>query len=229
MTMTAEAAWDRYRRVLVMVAHPDDPEFHFGATIARLADLGAEVSYVVCSDGGAAGTAEVRYAEQRAAAELLGVPDVAFLGLPDGALVPDLALRRTIAEHVRRCRPDLVLTHFPRRVLEIPVQASHPDHIAVGEATLAAVYPDAGNPRLPVGGLPPHQVGEVWVPGYEHPNHFVDATAFLDRKLAAIMCHRSQLDGPDADTAPAWVSAWMRQAGLKPGYEYAEHFTRIEM
>jgi LmbE family N-acetylglucosaminyl deacetylase len=236
--MAADVAWERYRCVLVVVAHPDDAEFHFGATIARLVDLGAEVSYVVCSDGGAgagqtaAETATIRYAEQRAAAKLLGVTDVVFLGLPDGELAAGLELRRAIAEHIRRCRPDLVLTHYPRRVLEIPIQASHPDHVAVGEATLAAVYPDAGNPHahpeLLERGLAPHDVGEVWVPGYEHPNHFVDATALLDRKMAAILCHRSQLEGSDVETAPAWVGAWMRQAGIKPGYEYAEHFTRVQ-
>ena len=225
-------------RVLVVTAHPDDPEFHFGATIARLVNSGTEVSYLICSDGVQGGTdpampdkevALVRSAEQRNAATVLGVRHVEFLGLRDGQLAPTVDLRRAITVELRRYRPSLVLTHYPRRVLGIPVEASHPDHIAVGEATLAAVYPDVGNPRafpeLLRERLMPHQVHEVWVPGYEQPNHYVDATPFVDKKIEAICCHRSQLtDGP-----PEWIYEWMRQVGRKPGYEYAENFRRIEI
>jgi LmbE family N-acetylglucosaminyl deacetylase len=224
-------------RVLVVTAHPDDAEFHFGATIAMLVAGGADVSYLVCSDGAQGGpddaadeqVAATRAAEQRAAAAVLGVRTVAFLGLRDGQLVPTLDLRRAIAAHVRRERPMLVITHYPHRVLDIPVEASHPDHVAVGEATLAAVYPDAGNrrafPDLLRAGLAPHRVREVWVPGYERPNYHVDATAFVDKKMAAIACHRSQL----ADGPPQWLYHWMREAGRGPGYEYAEQFRRLEI
>jgi LmbE family N-acetylglucosaminyl deacetylase len=229
--MTAE-------RVLVVTAHPDDAEFHFGAAIAMLVSGGAEVSYVICSDGVQGGrdpampdreVAATRAAEQRNAATVLGVRRVTFLGLPDGQITSTLDLRREITAQLRRHRPSLVLTHYPRRVLDIPIEASHPDHIAVGEATLGAAYPDAGNPRafpeLLRDGLAPHHVDEVWVPGYEQPNHYVDATPFVDKKIEAICCHHSQLtDGP-----PAWIYEWMRQVGRKPGYEYAENFTRIEI
>jgi len=224
------------QRVLVVTAHPDDPEFHFGATIASLVSDGAAVSYVICSDGVQGGgdltitdvqVAAIRSAEQRAAATVLGVREVTFLGCRDGQLAPTVGLRRMITSQLRRQRPSLVLTHYPRRVLDIPVEASHPDHVAVGEATLAALYPDVGNPRafpeLLSEGLAAHHVDEVWMPGYEHPNHYVDATPYLDRKIQAILCHRSQL----ADGAPEWVYGWMREAGRKPGYEYAEHFLRI--
>jgi LmbE family N-acetylglucosaminyl deacetylase len=225
------------RRVLVVTAHPDDAEFLFGATVAGFTDAGAYVSYLVCSDGVRSGPddgrsdaeiARTRAAEQRAAAGLLGVPDVTFLGLRDGSLQPDLALRRAIALHVRRERPDLVITHYPRRVLGIPVEASHPDHVAVGEATLAALYPDAGSPRAftDVPGAPaPHQVAEAWIPGYEKPDHFVDATPHLDRKLTAVCCHRSQV----GDGVPEWLLGWMRQAGKETGYEYAENYRRIRL
>jgi LmbE family N-acetylglucosaminyl deacetylase len=222
---------------LVVTAHPDDAEFHFGATIAMLVASGADVSYLVCSDGAQSGPddapdeqiAATRAAEQRAAAAVLGVGTVAFLGLRDGRLTPTLDLRRAIAAQVRRQRPDLVLTHYPRRVLDIPIEASHPDHIAVGEATLAALYPDAENarafPDLLLAGLTPHRVREIWVPGYEKPNHYVDATAFVDKKMAAVACHRSQLTGGP----PEWLYHWMREAGRRPGYEYAEHYRRIQV
>lgn len=225
-------------RVLLVTAHPDDAEFHFGATVAALIDGGAEVRYLVCSDGAQGGpgdgspadrVASTRMAEQRAAAASLGVREVMFLGLPDGRLEPSLDLRRAITAQIRRQRPALVLTHYPRRVLNIPIEASHPDHIAVGEATLAAVYPDAGNarafPDLALAGLAPHRVREVWVPGYERPNHYVDATPYLDRKGDALRCHRSQTGGEP----PEWVYEWMRQAGRAPGYRYAEQFQRIEI
>lgn len=228
----------KYERVLVVAAHPDDPEFLFGATVARLESGGSHVSYVICSDGANYGrdpdktphqVMEMRYAEQRAAAKMLGVTDVVFLDFVDGQLEPNLELRRAIAREIRRARPDLVLTHFPRRVLDIPMQASHPDHIAVGEATLAAVFPTAANsrimPELGAEGLAPHRVPEVWVPGYERPNYFVDASPFLDRKMAALRCHRSQMDG--AGQVPPWVEWWMKMSGERAGVEYAEEFKRI--
>jgi LmbE family N-acetylglucosaminyl deacetylase len=191
--------------------------------VAALIDGGAEVRYLVCSDGAGNGTAGVRMAEQRSAAAVLGVSDVRFLGLPDGRLEPNLDLRRVIAAQIRRDRPDLVITHYPRRVLDLPIEASHPDHVAVGEATLAAVYPADAFPDP--AGLESHAVREVWVPGYERPNHFVDATPYLDRKSDALREHRSQTGGEP----PKWVFEWMRQAGRPAGYEYAEAYRRIEI
>ncbi|HEX7558984.1 MAG TPA: PIG-L deacetylase family protein [Usitatibacter sp.] len=227
-----------YERVLVVVAHPDDPEFLFGATIARLRDEGAEVAYVVCSDGANYGrdpektpreVMEMRYAEQRSAAAVFGIRDIAFLGFVDGQLESNLELRRAIAREIRRVRPDLVLTHYPRRALDIPMQASHPDHMAVGEATLAAVFPTAANsrilPELLAEGLEPHRVPEVWVPGYERANHVIDAQPFFDRKMEALRCHRSQMDS--AGEVPTWVEWWMKMSGERAGLQYAEEFKRI--
>jgi LmbE family N-acetylglucosaminyl deacetylase len=230
-----------YDRVLVVAAHPDDPEYLFGATIARLAGEGAELHYLICSDGslGSRDTsissdalAAVRCAEQRAAAEALGVKDVVFLGLPDGRLstIPADDLQRGIVREVRRVRPQLVITHFPRRVLSIPIEASHPDHVAVGEATLRAVFPAANNarsfPELLEAGLAPHRVSEIWVPGYEGADHVVDAANYIEKKSAAILCHRSQLD-PGQPGVPPWVYWWMKRTGASAGYEYAEDFRRV--
>ncbi|MET0399380.1 MAG: PIG-L deacetylase family protein [Longimicrobiaceae bacterium] len=231
-----------YRRALVVSAHPDDPEFLFGAAVASLVDAGAEVAYVVCSDGANgsrdpdATRAEVaagRYEEQRAAARELGVEEVAFLDFPDGRLAPTDELRTAIAREIRRFRPELVITHFPRRALDVPIEASHPDHFAVGEATLAAVFPDAANaraqPALLAEGLQPHRVKEVWIPGYERTDHYVDATALMDRKIAAIRCHRSQVGGADPRESLAWVYGWMKGVGGAGGYEYAENYKRITL
>jgi LmbE family N-acetylglucosaminyl deacetylase len=232
-----------YERVMVVAAHPDDPEFGFGATVAKLAGEGAAVTYVVCTDGSQGGEdpsvpdeelTATRYAEQRAAAAVLGVKEVVFLGFRDGHLEPNVELRRAISREIRRYRPELVLTHAPLRAIDIPIGASHPDHLAVGEATLAAVYPDARNPRaypeLLQEGLEAHKVKEVWLPGFESSNHFVDATDVIDKKIEAILCHRSQFDKPgvEPDMASKWTRERMKQAGERAGYEYAEAFKRLE-
>jgi LmbE family N-acetylglucosaminyl deacetylase len=233
----------RHERVLVVGAHPDDPEFGFGASVAKLADEGAQVFYCICTDGSQGGEdpsvpdeqlTATRYKEQRAAAEVLGVREVVFLGFRDGYLVANVDLRRAITREIRRFKPDLVMAHSPQRATSIAIGASHPDHQAAGEATLAAVYPDARNPRaypeLLTQGFEPHRVKEVWLPGFDQPDVVVDVTHYMDRKIQAIMCHGSQFaprpgleDGPEKR-----IREWMRQAGKRAGYEYAEGFRKLE-
>jgi LmbE family N-acetylglucosaminyl deacetylase len=232
-------------RVLVVSAHPDDPEFGSGATIAKLAAGGADVFYCICTDGSQGGEdpsvpdaelSERRYTEQRAAAEVLGVKDVAFLGFRDGHLEPNVELRKAITAEIRRRKPDLVITHTPvRMLLTQGIGAFHPDHLAVGQAALSAVYPDARNPRaypeLLQQGLEPHKVREVWIPAFTESDHFVEVTdELLDRKIEAIMCHRSQFEKPGMeDGAPGkWVRERMRQTGERAGYQYAEGYKRLE-
>jgi LmbE family N-acetylglucosaminyl deacetylase len=234
-----------YDRVLVVAAHPDDPEFGFGASVAHLAGDGSDVYYVICTDGCQGGEdptvpdaelSAIRYAEQRAAAEVLGVRDVVFLGFRDGYLAPTVELRKAITREIRRFKPDLVLTHAPIRTLSVGIGASHPDHLAVGEATLSAVYPDARNPRaypeLLDEGLEAHKVREVWLPGMESADHFVDATGLVEKKIEAILCHRSQFQKPgweDQEDVPGkWIRDRMRQAGEKAGFEYAEGFRKLQ-
>ncbi|MBO0688872.1 MAG: PIG-L family deacetylase [Candidatus Dormibacteraeota bacterium] len=232
----------QFERVLVVCAHPDDAEFGFGATVARLADQGSAVTYVVCTDGSQGGEdpavpdqelTSTRYREQREAAAVLGVRDVVFLGHRDGHLVPDLELRRELVREIRRHRPDLVLAQSPLRVLNSGIGAYHPDHLAVGEATLQAVYPDSRNPRafrdLLQEGLEPHRVQEVWVGAAQEPDHFVDVTDYIDRKIQAIECHRSQLGKPHhgSDGPGKRIRERLRAAGEQAGYEYAEGFRRL--
>jgi LmbE family N-acetylglucosaminyl deacetylase len=204
-------------RVLVVVAHPDDPEFLFGGTIARLVADGADVRYLVCSDGrlGAddpslptAGLVATRRAEQHAAAAVLGVREVRWLGLPDGELAPTLDLRAAIAREIERFGPDLVITHYPRRALAIAIEASHPDHVAVGETALSAAW-GAGS--------------ELWVAGYEAADHAVDVSDFVERKERALLCHASQLGGGGV---PEWTRHEMAAAGGRAGCRYAEEFVR---
>jgi LmbE family N-acetylglucosaminyl deacetylase len=186
---------------LVVTAHPDDAEFQAGATIAAWADDGFEVVYCVITDGDAGGAdpevpreerARIRRAEQRTAAKVLGVTEVRFLGYADGRLEAGLDLRRDISRAIREVRPDRVLMQSP----EINwrwLPDTHPDHRAAGEATLAAVYPDARNPFAhPEIDVAPWTVPEVWVMAGPHSDHYLDVTATVERKILALREHASQ-------------------------------------
>lgn len=230
-----------FARVLVVAAHPDDAEFAFGGTVARLVEAGSRVDYVVVTDGSlggedpsvpAAAIAERREREQRRAASQLGVNSLTFLGWPDGAVNADLDLRRALSREIRRHRPDLLLTHQPLRSLQFPIGASHPDHLAVGEGAMSAAYPDAGNPRtfpeLLAEGLAPHSVAEIWVPGHEHANFFVALdVGHAERKIEALLCHESQFETVNAPRESlAWVLGRMEMYGPLVGCRYAEGFSR---
>jgi LmbE family N-acetylglucosaminyl deacetylase len=231
----------KFDRVLVVSAHPDDPDFGAGGVVARLTDGGAKVTYVIVTDGSQGGEDPkqkdselkvIREREQRAAARVLGVKNVEFLGYKDGHLTPDLRLRRDIVRMIRKHKPELVITHIPGRVLDAPMGGSHPDHLAVGEATMAAVYPDSRNPRafrsLLKEGLQPHEVKEVWIPFWTSGDYLVDISATLDRKLQALHKHKSQVAKPGRE----WdIDKWMRkrhaEVGKRGGYRFAESFKRI--
>lgn len=196
---------DDFSSVLVVVAHPDDVDFGSAGTIAYLTERGVQVAYCLVTSGDAGGdtsnhTREERTAlretEQTAAAKELGVTDLSFLRWPDGRVEPSLTLRRDIAGVIRRVRPDLVITQSPERNYG-RIRASHPDHMAVGEATMRAVYPDARNPHafpeLAANGLEPHVVKTVWIASSPTPTIAVDTTKTFERKIAALSRHASQV------------------------------------
>jgi LmbE family N-acetylglucosaminyl deacetylase len=242
-TPQKKAAALKFERVLVVSAHPDDPEFSAGGSVAKLAKDGARVTYVICTDGSQGGEdpdqkdselAAIREKEQRAAARVLGVKKVEFLGYKDGHLAPDLKLRHDIVRMIRKHKPELVITHLPGRLLDAPMGGSHPDHIAVGEATFAAVYPDSRNPRAFRGllkeGLKPHEVKEVWVPYWTSGDFFVDISSVLDLKMQALKKHKSQVAKPGREwDFEKFMRRRHREIGKKAGYRYAESFKRIKL
>jgi LmbE family N-acetylglucosaminyl deacetylase len=197
-------------RILVIVAHPDDVDFGAAGTVARWSDAGIEVIYCLVTDGDAGGSdpaisrpdmAALRRREQTAAAAQVGVRDLIFLGYPDGRVEPTLGLRRDLARVIRQIRPDRVVCPSPERDYVRP-GISHPDHRAVGSATLDAVYPDARNPfafpeLLAEEGLEAWTVREVWISGTSAPTHYVDVTETFPRKIAALRAHASQTGGRD--------------------------------
>jgi LmbE family N-acetylglucosaminyl deacetylase len=231
----------KFKRVMVVSAHPDDPDIGAGGSVARMADDGAEVVYVVVTDGSQGGEdpkqkdselVAIREKEQRAAAKVLGVKKVEFLGYKDGHVMPDLKLRRDIVRMIRKYKPELVITHLPGRVLDQPMGGSHPDHLAVGEATLAAVYPDSRNPRafrsLLKEGLNAHEVKEVWIPFWTSGDYVVDITKTLERKIQAMLKHKSQVAKPGRVwEVEKWLRKRHREVGKRGGYRYAESFKRI--
>jgi LmbE family N-acetylglucosaminyl deacetylase len=196
-----------------VTAHPDDVDFGSAGTVAAFTAAGVDVTYCIVTNGDAGGSdramtraemAALRQDEQRAAAATVGVSDVRFLGHPDGRLQATIELRRDISRVIRDVRPQRVLAPSPERNWEF-IFASHPDHLAAGEAAVCAVYPDARNPfahpeLLEVEGLEPWSVSELWImgPGDGRSRIAVDTTATVDRKVAALMCHKSQIADPDA-------------------------------
>ena len=231
------------RSALVITAHPDDVDFGAAGTVAIWTAAGIKVSYCVCTSGEASGddsqaraeVARIRQAEQRAAAECVGVQEVAFLDYPDGAVVASLDLRRDLTRVIRTVRPDRVLTWSPEINWEV-VATTHPDHRAVGEAAFAAVYPDARNPHafpelLADEGLEPWVVRELWL--RDSParlrNHAVDVTDVFDARLAALRSHESQVGGfPDLEGFLRGILAGQaRDRGLAEG-RLAEEFQVVD-
>ena len=229
-------------RVLVVAAHPDDVDFGAGGTVATLVGRGCAVTYCIATDGDAGGfdpevprseIPGIRRGEQRAAAEVFGVADVRFLGYRDGQLTVTHDLRRDIARVIRQVRPQLVITQSPDRNYR-RIYASHPDHMAAGEAALQAVYPDARNPfahptLLADEGLAEWAVEQVWVMGREDADHAIDITAAFPTKLAALRAHVSQVAHLDdlEDRMRGWGAANAQQAGLPQG-RLAEVFTVVD-
>jgi LmbE family N-acetylglucosaminyl deacetylase len=229
-------------RILVITAHPDDVDFGAAGSVAAWTAAGVHVTYCVVTDGDAGGfdasvprsqIPVIRRAEQTAAAGEVGVTDLIFLGYPDGRVESTLDLRRDLARVIRQVRPHRVLCPSPERWWE-RVFASHPDHLAVGEAALCAVYPDARNPfafpELADAGFEAHVVREVWMMASPRSDTYVDVTTTFDKKVAALRAHVSQetdRDGQLADRLRGWLSVNARQAGWAEG-ALAESFFRLE-
>ena len=225
--MTEESSIER---ALVVTAHPDDVDFGAGGTIATWTAEGIEVAYCICTDGDAGGfdpevprgeIAGIRQAEQRAAAKELGVEDVTFLGYPDGRLASSVDLRRDISRVIRQKQPQRMVIQSPERNWE-RIYASHPDHLAAGEAAISAVYPDARNPfahlELAAEGLEAWTVAEVWVMGGTSagPNRHVDITDVFDRKLAALRAHESQT--AHMEDLEGMLRGWLGMQAVNAGF-----------
>jgi LmbE family N-acetylglucosaminyl deacetylase len=226
------------RRILVVVAHPDDAEFGCGGSVARWVAEGREVSYCILTTGNRGSDdpamtperlAVTRREEQQAAAQALGVREVLFCGYPDGELEDTREARRDVVRAIRRFRPDRLVTQNP--FPSFNPYSGHRDHRHAGRLALDAVYPYARDrlhfPELLAEGWPPHKVREVYVMGHDEPDTAVDITPTMDRKLIALRCHASQLK--DFAAVEGRVRERAAEVGKPYGHTYAEGFRLIEL
>ncbi|WP_322487501.1 PIG-L deacetylase family protein [Chloroflexus sp.] len=219
--------------ILVIAAHADDIEFAAAGTIAGWAAAGHPITYCIVTDGSAgsnepgidlAALVARRQDEQRAAAAVLGVHGVRFLGYRDGVLQPTLELRRELTRLIREVRPFRVLCQDPTLVFAGSTYINHPDHRAAGEAAIYAVFPSAETrpifPELLAEGYEPHKVRELYLMFPPAPDLYLDISDRIEQKIESLLCHRSQLDPEVAD----WVRKWDAENGAKIGTAYAEAF-----
>jgi len=215
-------------KALVIVAHPDDIDFGVAGTVATFTDHGVEVVYALVTSGQAGEPAdltpaeltEIRQAEQTAAAKVVGVTELHWLGFPDGAIEASLELRKALSRVIRIVKPDLVITHTPVRNWD-RIYSAHPDHLATGEAVTAAVYPDSRNghsfPDLLKEGHAPHSVPRLWLMAGTDNTVYVDISANIERKIEALLEHHSQNDDR-AEALPALIRDWSATSAAEAGF-----------
>ncbi len=227
-------------RVLVIVAHPDDPEFGAAGTVALWASQGAEVTYVIVTDG-RKGSAEkemtseklvaLREQEQQAAADALGVSRLVFLKQPDGEIENNDALREMIVRQIRTYKPDVLITHDPTSRIVDESRLNHRDHRTVGDATLDAVFPLARDrlnyPIHESEGLEPHKVLDIFLIFSHRPNYWVDITPTIEQKIASLQAHASQIG--HVEDLPEMIRARGRRTAEKISFEYGEAFRRVQL
>jgi LmbE family N-acetylglucosaminyl deacetylase len=227
-------------RAMVVFAHPDDAEIGSGGVVAKWIAAGCEVTYVLCTNGDS-GTADRtltpeqlagrRAEEQRAAADFMGIRHVEMLGYPDGELEDTRQLLGDIVRAIRKHRPHTVFVHDPYRVHGF----QHRDHRKAGISTTDAVYPYARDhlhfpEHVTRDGLEPHRVRELWYWGADEPNVIVDVTGFIDRQIAALIRHESQVPGfnvPAGQTIGARVRKNAAEHANGYGFEYGAVFRRL--
>ncbi|MEK6719794.1 MAG: PIG-L deacetylase family protein [Chloroflexota bacterium] len=220
------------------MAHPDDADFGPAATAARWIDAGSVGWLVCCTSGDQGGEyadldplelALTREVEQRTAADVVGYAGVTFLHQPDGGLANDLPLRELLVREIRTFRPDAVLTTDPEVLFHRDGGVNHVDHRTAGIAAVDAVYPAARNPMafpwLARSGLAAHRVRRIYLAWSSAPDAWIDVSATVERKLAALRCHASQLR--DMDRVLDWIRRWTAEEGAVIGVAAGEAFRLV--
>src|SRR5216117_2232652 len=224
-------------RAMVIYAHPDDAEFSVAGTVAKWAKAGVEVTYCMVTNG-ASGSQDpdmtreklrdIRYAEQREAAKILGVKHVVFLGYEDGYLYPTLEVRKDVARQVRIHKPDVIIAMDPRFRVADEGYVNHPDHIAAGEVALRTINPDASTRQMfpelwRDEKLEPHKPKALFLMAFDEAATAIDISEVMETKVKALLAHSSQL-WPGAEDM---IRGWAKQTGKAKGYKAAESFRII--
>ena len=221
-------------RAMVVYAHPDDAEFGLAGTVAKWAKAGVEITYCMITNGASGSDdpemtreklRDIRYAEQRSAAEVLGVKHCVFLGYEDGYLYPTLEVRRDVARQIRIHRPDVLITMDPTMRIAGEFYVNHPDHIAAGEVALRSVNPDASTRQMfpelwRDEHLEPHKPTLLFLQSFDAGGTVIDISGTLETKVKALRLHASQL-GPDAEEL---VRDFASRIGKSAGYRAGESF-----
>lgn len=230
------------KNVLIVTAHPDDPDFGAAGTIAKWTAKGIKVSYLIVTDGSKGSddphmTSErlsaIRKEEQRQAAQVIGVSEIYFIDFPDGQIFNTPELRERIVYYIRSIKPDLVITHDPANFIMDNQRINHPDHRNVGETTLDSIYPLSRDrltfPEHEAQDLAPHKVLDILLLFTTQPNYYSDITDTLEKKLEALAKHKTQL--PNMEMIREKITEYSRLNGKKSeaGYLYAESFRWIHM
>jgi LmbE family N-acetylglucosaminyl deacetylase len=202
--------WETPKRILAVFAHPDDPDFFCGATIARWTSHGHHITYCILTRGDKgtqdpgmvpAELAAIREKEQRAAARVCGVQTVRFLNYMDGQLFPDLAAREAVTRVIREEKPEIVVTTDPSNYFPSDSYINHPDHRIAGQIVIESTYPAAYLPHYfpehSQAGLEAHRVSELWLTLTAQPNTIIDVSTFWDQKILALREHASQIGDPE--------------------------------
>ena len=236
----ATGAGEPYRRAMVVIAHADDAEYGCSGTVAKWCREGMEVVYLVCTDGSKGSSdpsmtperlVELRREEQLAAARVLGLKEVVFLGHEDSMLQPTLELRREIAREIRRHKPDILICPSPMRNLDGNGYLGHPDHLAAGEAALSAVFPTSRDrmtfPELLEEGLEPHKVSEVLITEHGNPDKSIDVTDTIEVAIEALKRHVTQVKGLQDDGES--MREWRRQTRDDHEVRYVETYKHFHL
>ncbi len=212
--------WENVKRVLVIMAHPDDPDFTCGGTATQMARQGIEVTYLILTNGDKGNhnpeltrnqLIALRQIEQRAAADVCGVKDVLFMGEEDGFLQSTRELRYRVTRAIRRIRPELIICTDPDRYFVGEGYINHPDHRNAGLVAIDAIFPAADNPmfypEMRDEGFLPHKISQLYVFGHGESDVRIDITDDIETKIDAILCHKTQITEPEK-AVPSWRERW---------------------
>lgn len=227
--------------VLGIAAHPDDLDFGASGTMASFARSGANVFYLILTDGSKGSEDEnisseelikIRQDEQRQALKIIGGKDVFFLGYPDSELQVTLDIKKEVVRVIRTVKPDVVITMDPSMLYSTDRGfINHPDHRAAGQIALDAVFPLARDHLTFVdlydNGYLPHKTKTVLLTNFDVSNFTVNISETIDTKIAALRAHSSQI--PNIESVSKWIKELSSRVGQKAGYSYGEQFIRIDL
>ena len=227
--------WEDVERALVIMAHPDDPDFTCSGTVMRMARQGIEVTYMILTNGDKGNhnpeitrnqLIAMRKIEQKNSAEMSGVKHVMFMGEEDGFLKSTPELRKRVTREIRRIRPQLIFCPYPDRYIGGGGYINHPDHRNAGLVALEAIFPAADNPMfypdMMDEGYLPHKISQLYIVGHDDPNVEVNITDVADEKIEVILCHVSQIAEPE--TA---IERWKERWGEEQEDGTLRHFERF--